>query len=47
MYEMGWGTAADKKKAIELYSQAESKGIAAAGANRKRLEATANTANSQ
>jgi hypothetical protein len=44
---MGWGTVADKKKAIELYSQAEAKGIAAAGLNRKRLESAINTAKSQ
>jgi TPR repeat protein len=37
MYEMGWGTRADKNKAIELYTKAAQKGNQLARDNLRRL----------
>jgi TPR repeat protein len=37
MYEMGWGTRADKKKAVEMYTKAAQKGNQLARDNLRRL----------
>jgi TPR repeat protein len=47
MYEMGWGTPADKAKARSLYEQAAAKGNTLAQENLKRLTAAASTAITQ
>jgi len=41
MYEMGWGTTADKAKAIELYTRAAERGNQLAVDNLRRLGAPA------